>query len=207
MSAEKPATHICVVPCPRDLRDAFLALCERRAIEPSTLTRAALALLAERPDLAVTDPGPGRAERESVVSTSGRRRTRTVLPRLRLRVVGVVAPVTIRIALATCLSLTAPAARGTAEAEIARLREENERLRAALDRVAPRPGGRAPVTPAQSAWVMGFPNEWGLDAATVTARFRQLAMIYHPDTGIAADADRMAQISAARGILLRRIKA
>ena len=212
MPAEKQAIHICVVPCARSLHHAVLAFCARRAVDPSTIARVSLALLDERPDLAVADPGPGGFERVIVVSPSGRPRTRQVLTRLRLRVAGVRSPERVRIALATFLATAAqPTPKtttpGPSGQEIARLQDENARLRAALDRVAPRPATRVPRTPAQSAWLMGFPNEWGLDAPTVTTRYRQLAMIYHPDTGIAADAERMVQISAARSILLQRIKA
>jgi hypothetical protein len=217
MPANKQAIHICVVPCARTLHHAVLAFCARRDVDPSTLARVSLALLDERPDLALTDPGPGEFERVVVISPSGQPRTRQVLTRLRLRVAGVCSPDRVRIALATFLATAAqPApdivapeisAPGAAAQEIARLRDENARLRAALDRVAPRPATRVPRTPAQAAWLMGFPNEWGLDAATVTTRYRQLAMIYHPDTGIAADEERLAQISAARSILLQRIKA
>jgi hypothetical protein len=53
---------------------------------------------------------------------------------------------------------------------------------------------------------MGFANEWGLSPELVTGRYRQLARIYHPDTGIAADSSRMAQLTAARGVLMQHLK-
>lgn len=198
------------------------------------LARAGLVLVQERPELAVPDPGAGSFEREGLAATSGGGVSRLWLPRLRLSAPSRSTPEEIRIALATLLAICTPdqpQARSVAEpkadegaqraaptgpsdpkpserdSEVARLREDNAQLRTALDHLAPKALPQPPRTAAQAAWLMGFANEWGLTPELVTGRYRQLARIYHPDTGIAADSSRMAQLTAARGVLMQFLKA
>jgi hypothetical protein len=90
--------------------------------------------------------------------------------------------------------------------EVDRLSEENLRLRQALEQLAPKILPQPPRTPAQAAWLLGFASEWGLIEELVTDRYRRLARIYHPDNGVAADSNRMAQITAARSLLMRHLK-
>jgi len=92
------------------------------------------------------------------------------------------------------------------EREIFALKEQLGILRQALDRVAFRPLRGGVRTAAQAAYVLGMPSEWGLDEATVNARYRLLAPIYHPDGGQLADAERMAQLIEARSLLLRHLR-
>jgi hypothetical protein len=93
-----------------------------------------------------------------------------------------------------------------AERDIAGLKEQLAILRQALDRVSFRPLRAGVRTAAQAAYVLGMPSEWGLDEATVNARYRLLAPIYHPDGGQLADAERMAQLIEARSLLLRHLR-
>ena len=93
-----------------------------------------------------------------------------------------------------------------AERDIAGLKEQLAILRQALDRVSFRPMRGGVRTAAQAAYVLGMPSEWGLDEATVNARYRLLAPIYHPDGGQLADAERMAQLIEARSLLLRHLR-
>jgi hypothetical protein len=93
-----------------------------------------------------------------------------------------------------------------AERDIAALKEQLTILHQALDRVSFRPLRGGVRTAAQAAYVLGMPSEWGLDEATVNARYRLLAPIYHPDSGQLADAERMAQLIEARSLLLRHIR-
>ena len=86
------------------------------------------------------------------------------------------------------------------------LKEQLATLHQALDRVSFRPLRGGVRTAAQAAYVLGMASEWGLDEATVNARYRLLAPIYHPDGGQLADAERMAQLIEARRLLLRHLR-
>lgn len=57
-----------------------------------------------------------------------------------------------------------------------------------------------------AAQVFGFANEWCFDEDRVTRRFRELAPVYHPDTGVVADRERMAQLIEARNLLIRHVR-
>jgi hypothetical protein len=216
MPKPAPKTHSSVVSLPRQLYDSIVSLSEAHAIAPSSLAQSGLMLVHMQPDLAKPDPGPGVFERVRVVSASGRARTQRILPRLRLRLLAVVALQDIRVALATMVALAERGREGEAaiisqgarlEAEIGRLRDETARLRAAIGTLAPRLLAQPPRTPQQSAWILGLASEWGLDAAGINARYRQLALLFHPDIGIYPDHERMIQLNAAKTILLRQLKA
>jgi hypothetical protein len=195
------------VPCTIALRDNVRALCARHDLAPSALAWTALALVAERPDLARPDPGPGMAERVQVVLDSGKTRIMHFLPRLRLHLPRGTTLPQVRGALATILAHFEPAAQGGPDQEVIALREEVARLRDALEHLAPPLLPQPPSNATQAAWLMGFANEWGLSHDKITARYRQLARIYHPDSGVTADNNRMAQLTAARVILMRHAKA
>ncbi|MFD2264247.1 J domain-containing protein [Lacibacterium aquatile] len=85
------------------------------------------------------------------------------------------------------------------------LQSENERLRAALSRMAFRPlvGGVRSV--GHATYVLGVPGAWGLDEAVIQARYRFLASIFHPDSGLIPDSERLRQLNDARSILLRHL--
>lgn len=234
MNSRHVSLRSVIVPCTLALQEAVTALCARTGTDPSVLARAGLLLVQERPELAVPDPGTGSFEREGNASASGEGVSRLWLPRLRLSAPSRSTAEEIRVALATLLAMCAPAkpkAKDAAEprsenrppvstpsgpaepttsdrdGELSRLREENAQLRTALDHLAPKALPQPPRTAAQAAWLMGFANEWGLTPELVTGRYRQLARIYHPDTGIAADGSRMGQLTAARGVLMQHLKA
>lgn len=57
-----------------------------------------------------------------------------------------------------------------------------------------------------AAQIFGFVNEWCFDEDRVTRRFRELAPVYHPDTGVVADRERMAQLIEARNLLVRHVR-
>jgi hypothetical protein len=90
--------------------------------------------------------------------------------------------------------------------ENAKLKEQLGILRQAIERVSFRPLRGGVRTAAQAAYILGMPSEWGLDEATINARYRLLAPIYHPDGAQLADAERMAQLIEARNLLLRHLK-
>lgn len=62
------------------------------------------------------------------------------------------------------------------------------------------PGGVK--TPRQAAYVLGILDETQVSEAEITQRFRTLAPHYHPDTGLLAGSERMAQLIEARRILV-----
>ncbi|MFD2263562.1 hypothetical protein ACFSM5_11735 [Lacibacterium aquatile] len=74
--------------------------------------------------------------------------------------------------------------------------------RDAVERLAFEPLPSGVRSPRQAAHVMGFPGELGLTEAQVSARFRKLAPVYHPDTGFIAGDRHMGQLIEARRILL-----
>jgi len=219
------------VPCTLALLKAVKDLGALTGADPSLLARAGLVLVQARPELAVPDPGAGSFENDLSDFTPGAGLGRLWLPRLHLSAPSRITPEEIRVALATLLAICMPASPdpdGTAEAEpieqensfvpppapprelpnseVDRLSEENLRLRQALEQLAPKILPQPPRTPAQAAWLLGFASEWGLIEELVTDRYRRLARIYHPDTGVAADSNRMAQITAARSLLMRHLK-
>ena len=233
MHARHVSLRSVTVPCTLALQEGVTELCARTGSDASVLARAGLVLVQERPELAVPDPGVGSFERVGHASAPVERVSRLWLPQLRLSAPSRSTPDEIRIALATLLAICAqahPLAKDTVrrgsedrpqvvassgpqdsasaerDKELARLHEENVQLRAALDHLAPKALPQPPRTAAQAAWLMGFANEWGLSPELVTGRYRQLARIYHPDTGIAADSSRMAQLTAARGVLMQHLK-
>lgn len=57
-----------------------------------------------------------------------------------------------------------------------------------------------------AAQMFGFANEWCFDEHRVTRRFRELAPVYHPDTGVVADRERMTQLIEARNLLIRHVR-
>ena len=54
-------------------------------------------------------------------------------------------------------------------------------------------------------YVLGLPDRSGLTMAALNQRFRQLAPIYHQDTGLVPCADRMVQLIDARDLLARHL--
>lgn len=87
--------------------------------------------------------------------------------------------------------------------EIARLRDEVERLQAVVGALSfmPLPGGVQ--TRAEALHVLGFPPNADPDARELRGRFRMLATVHHPDSSYGHH-DRMSQLNAAMDVLRRR---
>jgi len=85
-------------------------------------------------------------------------------------------------------------------AEIARLRDETERLHAVVGALSfmPLPGGVQ--SRSEALHVMGFPPGTDPDARELRGRFRLLATIHHPDSSY-GNHDRMSQLNAAMDVL------
>ncbi|NUB14860.1 hypothetical protein GAY28_20825, partial [Azospirillum brasilense] len=92
------------------------------------------------------------------------------------------------------------------ESEMSRCRLRLEQLTAALETLAFRPLRQPIRKPWQATYVLGFTHEWGLDPQVVNSRFRTLAPIFHPDTGLLSSAERMSQLLEARNFLLQHLR-
>lgn len=92
------------------------------------------------------------------------------------------------------------------ETKVESLEYRNKALMAAVERLAFRPldGGLHEVRDAAS--LFGFVNEWCFDEDRVLRRFRELAPVYHPDTGIVGCRERMAQLIEARNLLVHHVR-
>lgn len=181
------------VPCGPALYAAILDLAARRGVAVMDLVSSVLLLT--DPALRVADPGAGESA-------------------LELRLPPGLDDPAIRRALATALALADPAGwRLVAEAEVGRLEAavetleyRNKALANALERVSFQPldGGLKQVRDAAS--LFGFVNEWCFDEDRVVRRFRELAPVYHPDTGVVGCRERMTQLIEARNLLIRHVR-
>lgn len=183
-----------IIPCGVRLKRAVAALAARRGTDASALASAALLLV---PDSAA-DPGPCDEEGTAPLA---------------LRLSTAASDSAIRRALAAAVALADPGHRvvpaadvGRLEAAVETLGYRNKALAHALKRLSFQPlDGR--VTELRDAVQMfGFVNEWCFDEDQVRRRFRELAPVYHPDTGVVACRDRMAQLIDARNLLVRHVR-
>lgn len=177
------------IPCAPGFAEAVAELARRRGVRPRELATAALLLVGSAN--AELDPGPGTARLDIAppVGTDA---------------------ATVRRALSLALAL-AEGKRPLREADHLETRLEsleyrNTALKRALERLAFQPlqGGISDVR--EAARLFGFVNEWCFDEAALMKRFRELAPVYHPDTGIVACRERMAQLIEARNLLLDHVR-
>lgn len=188
VSAAPDSVRLQHIPCDPGFARRVAGLAARRGGTPSAIAAAALLL----GSAAAEDPGPG----DGVLELH--------LPRP-------VDAATVRRALAGALDLADGATVPAAQADRLRSRVETLEYRAkslanALERVSFRPldGGVREVRDA--AQIFGFVNEWCFDEDRVVRRFRELAPVYHPDTGVVACRERMAQLIEARNLLIRHVR-
>ncbi|MEI6557552.1 MAG: hypothetical protein WCO00_04035 [Rhodospirillaceae bacterium] len=207
---------IYTVPCQAGFRSAVLALAKKRGVDAAELVRMVLTLVAPAVRAAVPDPGvPGADDREASMRPPGpgRRMVPALVPTLVLRLDPDLDHPTIRQALAVALALDDPKghrlvrqdehARLTTSVE--RLEYRNRALANAVDRLSFRPrSGRLGLRDA--ALMLGFASEHDFDEHLVTKRFRELAPIFHPDTGILPCRERMAQLIDARNLLIKHLR-
>lgn len=222
------------VPCSSRFRDAVTALAESKGVNAADLARSVIILTPKSQIEAQDDPGgPGRDDRETVVLQSGpqagkpwRRK-----PRLQLRLPAGVDSVTIRKALHLALLIEAgdrhiglsdpvrEAAEQTkssaaitalekrakaAEARVSDLRDEAKKLRDMVDTLAFEPLSGGVTSIDEALYVLGFGADEMPDSRDIRSRFRSLATIYHPDSGV-GDHERMAQLNSAADILNRNL--
>jgi len=205
------------VPCPTAFRAAVEALADRMATTPSQLVRSAMTLCDPMTHASIADPGdPGRQDRDVFTRRlpDGRSRQVRRIPRLRLRLPAGLSHEQIRRALALALALNdgngfvlTPQDQLRAEAR-QRDRQQDliDRLRQAMDQLAFRQPVQPVHTVGDAAQLFGFQHIYGLDERAVTARYRQLAALFHPDGGLVENGDRMAQLADARRILMSQLR-
>lgn len=205
------------VPCQPALLMAVESAAAARGMAAGRLVAATLLVTGTRALDALPDPGePERSSlaTRTVTLASGRSRRVRVVPKLRVRVAEPVDHATVRKGAwvaatlgasdGACLVTTGELA--AMEMEVSRGRVRLEQLTAALETLAFRPL-RQPIRKSwQATYVMGFTHEWGLDEKTITTRFRSLAPIFHPDTGLLSSAERMSQLLEARNFLLESLR-
>jgi hypothetical protein len=181
------------VPCGAHFRAAVLELAALRGVGVSALVTAALLLAPE----GAADPGLQDSGGEAV-----------------LEVEGVEAgDAAIRRALAAALALADPGARilpaedvRRLEAAVETLGYRNKTLAHALQRLSFQPLDGQITEVRDAAQLFGFVNEWCFDEDQVRRRFRELAPVYHPDTGIVACRERMGQLIDARNLLVHHVR-
>ena len=209
-SGERSRTY--AIPCGAAFRDQVTALAHQRGVSVADLARAILLTVPEATVNASPDPGePPAHERESVTLLSGASKGRVLRrkPRLQVRLQPGLPVVQLRRALGLAVAmargdhvvaLEAPAARGRQAARVKALEEELERLRLMLSAVAFEPLKDGVRTRMEALYVLGFPADTQPDARALKARYRMLAMIFHPDSP-QGDTLRMGQLNAARDLL------
>lgn len=223
--AEKTVSKSYVVPCATPFRDAVLDLCRRRNISVGDLARSVLILLGPEAVADWPDPGdPPPGDREEVVLKSGPSRNRRLRrkPRLQVRLPAGTDLVTIRRALALALATAKgeravrledpnapppapppppePAIDPTLVQEAERLRHEVDHLREVVDSLMFAPLDQGVETREEALFVLGFPPRARPDSRAVKSRFRRMARIHHPDSGL-GDHERMSQLNAALDVL------
>ncbi len=193
------------VPCHAAFRNATLTLAKRRGVDAAGLVRMVLALVSPAVRASVPDPGePSGPDRHARPS---------LMPVLVLRLAPGLDHATIRQALAVALALDNQEIRLIDRDEHAKLNTRMEKLEyrsrtlaKAIERLAFRPkSGRLSLNDA--AGMLGLLGDHGYDEQLVTKRFRELAPIFHPDTGVLPCRERMAQLIDARNLLLKHLRA
>ena len=193
LSVRGPHTVLYAVPCGAAFRTAVQDLAVRRGCDPAALAGAVMLLGAS------LVPDPGIAADDTPV-------------RLEVRLAPGLDDATVRRALATALAgaegwtlLPAAEARRL-EARAESLEYRNKALANALERVSFQPLDGALTQVRDAASLFGFVNEWCFDEDRVVRRFRELAPVYHPDTGVVGCRQRMAQLIEARNLLIRHVR-
>ncbi len=199
------------IPCASAFRDAVTALAERRRVNAGDLARSVLLLVPHDVVARYPDPGePAPDDREQVVLKSGpsankpwRRK-----PRLQVRLPDGFKIPEIRRALGMALAMEEGGVSLTLEEgrkpklgdRLKKAEGEVDRLKGAVMALAFEPLDNGIRTRADALYVMGFPPNARPDQKAIRARFRMLATIHHPDSGIGHH-ERMTQLNEALSTL------
>ena len=202
------------VPCYPDFRSAVLTLAKARELAVAELVRMVLALVS--PTIRAGIPDPGEPGREGTTLGTQHNRRPTLIPTLVLRLAPGLDHVTIRRALALALAFDDPKSyRLIREDEYRnlvngyeKLEYRNRALIKAIDRLAFRPQARH-LNIGDATAILGLSRDLIYDEQVISKRFRELAPIFHPDTGVLPCRERMGRLIEARNLLvgyLRRLR-
>jgi len=206
------------VTCSSSFRDRVLALAERRHVNVADLARSVLLLVPETILAAVPDPGePLADDREKVVLKSGPSAGKPWQrkPRLQVRLAPGHDPAMVRRALSLALQLDDGTERLHVGATAPRSTEDrhdhvsgpaagdgSDRLWAAIETLGPDLLPYGVRTRSEALYVLGYPPGSFPQMSEIRVRFRKLASILHPDSGM-GDHRRMSQLNAAMEVLFR----
>ncbi len=196
----RPSTVAYSVPCEAGFAAAVRRLAEQRQVDLSALAASALLLA----PAALPDPGAPEGRNAAGGAEAAC---------LELRLAPGLDEGAIRRALAAALALADPQWRLVPADELRRLEGavetlgyRNKALAHALERVSFRPLDGKLTQVRDAAQLFGFVNEWCFDEDRVVKRFRELAPVYHPDTGVVACRERMGQLIEARNLLIHHVR-
>ena len=186
------------------------SLAQRQGVSVADLVRAVQLLVPAASLAQVADPGePGRTDRESIQVKTGPSKDRRMRrkPRLQVRLAGEHQIADLRRALRLALDLaeggTSLRLEAAGAVDLAELhREEVTRLKNTVETLSFAPLETDIRTRSEALYVLGFPTWSTPDQRMLRSRFRQLAIIYHPDSPT-GDTTRMAQLNAAIAFLTR----
>jgi hypothetical protein len=201
------------IPCPTDFRDAVMDLAERRQINAADLLRSIVLVLSEAAIREFPDPGePLNGDRETIILKSGKSKGRPWQrkPRLQVRMTKGFEIGLLRRALNVALAMDQGAVEIHVEApkfglqvETIKSRRDGERARMDLDKLksmisvlAFDPLARDIETRADALYVLGYHAMARPTGKALSGRFRQLATLYHPDSGYGSH-ERMSQLNSA----------
>ena len=201
------------IACSSRFRDTVLALAERRRVNAADLARSIVLTLPESAISGFPDPGePDEGDRETVILKSGKAKGRPWQrkPRLQVRMRAGYDSVFLRRALNMALAMDSGAVRVHVEAPkfgleaetqksrraAERARKELEQLEALVSVLAFEPLRRDVETRADALYVLGYHAMARPDETRLRRRFRQLATVYHPDSGYGSH-ERMSQLNSA----------
>ena len=215
------------IACASAFRDAVTELAERRKVNVGDLARSMILAFPAAVIDTFPDPGePPSGDREEIILKSGpsagkpwRRK-----PRLQVRMPSGFDPLTLRKALGLALALDRgeyvasvgddgmPERRSEAErlrSEVAALKDsvrrqkdEADRLRAAMTTLMPTKLKHGVRRRSEALFVLGFAPDERPGPSEIKGRYRMLATVHHPDSGI-GDNGRMAELNQAYALLRR----
>lgn len=201
------------ISCSSDFRDAVMALADARKVNVGDIARSVMLTLPEDVIEGFSDPGePEGDDREVVILKSGpsegkpwRRK-----PRLQVRMPAGYNVLTIRKALGLALKLDrgdvsvslTDADSPDHQAVLAVRDEENARLKSIISVLTFDSLPNGVRTRNEALFVLGFAPDSAPDLVMLKARFRMLATVHHPDSGV-GDHGRMAQLNEAIAVLRR----
>lgn len=212
MATERKQSY--AIPCASAFRDRVQALADKRGVNVGDIARSVTLTVPAAVIDAYPDPGePARDDRETVILKTGAQAGKPWRrkPRLQARLPKGQTVPRLRRALAMALALEAGTLRLAVEdtktpdrsAAEAKLRDEADRLRAMVRTLAFEALPEGVRTRDEALFVLGFPPGARPDGDMIKARYRMLAAVLHPDSGLGDNA-RMAQLNAAWAFLRKK---